>query len=451
MGSTVQQGRSQRRQYHRRDDATEEGVAICTTQREPGAVMSDFLQLALVLAILISATKLAGLASTRLGQPAVLGELIAGLLLGPTVLNITHAPFVTSEHLETTVLELAEFGVVFLMFIAGLEIEADELQQSGRVALFAGVLGVIAPLLLGWGLAALFGYDTQRALFVGVLLTATSVSISAQTLIELGALRSRVGVALLGAAVLDDVLVILVLSLFLAIATGASSIIEIVVTIARMVLFLGGAVVLGRRIIPALARRVTRWPISQPAISLAIVVTLLLAWSAEYIGGVAAITGAFLAGVLFARTPQRNQIDRNLQGLAYGFLVPVFFASIGLRTDARQLDSGILIFAILICLVAVVSKVLGCGLGAYLGGANRREALQIGVGMVSRGEVGLIVASVGIASGLIGQELFAVTVVMVLVTTLVTPVLLRLTFRTSPPAREPQQAEHGEQPIVTSK
>jgi Kef-type K+ transport system membrane component KefB len=244
---------------------------------------------------------------------------------------------------------------------------------------------------------------------VGVLLTATSVSISAQTLIELGALRSRVGVALLGAAVLDDVLVILVLSLFLAIATGANSIIDIVVTIARMALFLGGAVIVGRRIIPALARRVTRWPISQPTVSLAIVVTLLLAWSAEYIGAVAAITGAFLAGVLFARTPQRNQIDRGLQGLAYGFLVPVFFASIGLRTDARQVSGGILIFTILICLVAIVSKVLGCGLGAYLGGVNRREALQIGVGMVSRGEVGLIVASVGIASGIIGQELFAVT------------------------------------------
>lgn len=178
--------------------------------------MSDFLQLVLVLGILISTTKVAGLVSTRLGQPAVLGELIAGLLLGPTVLNMLHAPFLTNEHLETTVLEFAEFGVIFLMFIAGLEIEVEELQKSGWVALYAGVLGVITPLLMGWGLASLFGYDTQRALFVGVLLTATSVSISAQTLIELGALRSRVGVALLGAAVLDDVLVILLLSLFLA-------------------------------------------------------------------------------------------------------------------------------------------------------------------------------------------------------------------------------------------
>jgi Kef-type K+ transport system membrane component KefB len=413
--------------------------------------MSDFLQLALILAILISATKLAGLLSTRLGQPAVLGELIAGLLLGPTVLNIVHAPFVTNEHLETTVLELAEFGVVFLMFIAGLEIEAEELQKSGRVALFAGVLGVIVPLLLGWGLAALFGYDTRRALFVGVLLTATSVSISAQTLIELGALRTRVGVALLGAAVLDDVLVILVLSLFLAIATGAGGPLAILVTVARMALFLGGAVIIGRWLIPVLARTVARWPISQPLVSLAIVVTLLLAWSAEYAGQVAAITGAFVAGVLFARTPQRNQIDRGLQGLAYGFLVPLFFASIGLRTDARQIDSGILVFTILICLVAIVSKVLGCGIGARLGGVNRREALQIGVGMISRGEVGLIVASVGIASGIIGQELFAVTVIMVLVTTLVTPLLLRLTFRSSSSSHPPQPVERGERPTVPSE
>jgi Kef-type K+ transport system membrane component KefB len=412
--------------------------------------MSDFLQLALVLVLLLSATKLAGLLSTRLGQPAVLGELLAGLLLGPSLVDILHAPFVTSTHLDATIHELAEFGVIFLMFIAGLEVEVDELRKAGKVATFAGVLGVLTPLLLGWALAAAFGYDMQRALFVGILMTATSVSISAQTLIELKALRSRVGVALLGAAVLDDVLVILVLSVFLAIVSGSGGIMEVLITVVQMALFLAGTILIGRRVVPALMRHVSRWPISQPVLSVAIVLTLLLAWAAEYVGGVAAITGAFLAGVLVARTPQHTQVDRGMQGLAYGFLVPIFFASIGLQTDARAIGGESIVLAVLVCLVAILSKIIGCGIGARLGGVSTREALQIGVGMVSRGEVGLIVASVGIAAGIIGQELFAVTVVMVLVTTLVTPLLLRWSFR-RPAPKAPNIAGGAEHPLSSSE
>ncbi|KAB8141173.1 cation:proton antiporter [Chloroflexia bacterium SDU3-3] len=415
--------------------------------------MSDFLQLVLVLAILISATKVAGLLSTRMGQPAVLGELLVGLLLGPSLLNVVHLPFFTSSHLDTTIHELAEFGVIFLMFIAGLEIEVDELRKSGKVASFAGVLGVLVPLGLGWGLGALFGYDTQHALFIGVLMTATSVSISAQTLMELGVLRSRVGVALLGAAVLDDVLVILVLSVFLAIVGGDGGAISIVWTFVRMVLFLGGTLLIGRRLIPWLAQRVARWPISQPVVTLAVVVALLFAWMAEVLGGVAAITGAFLVGVLFARTPQRGQIERGIQGLAYGFLVPIFFASIGLQTDARALDGSMVLFTVLACLVAVISKVVGCGLGARLGGFPARESLQLGVGMISRGEVGLIVASVGISAGLIGQDIFAMTVIIVLVTTLVTPLLLRAVFgrAASPSSKQPPRSEGADTPVPAAE
>jgi Kef-type K+ transport system membrane component KefB len=411
--------------------------------------MSDFLQLALVLAILMSATKLAGLVSTRLGQPTVLGELIVRLLLGPTAVDILHAPFVTSTHLAATVHELAEFGVIFLMFIAGLEVDVGELRKTGKVATFAGVLGVVTPLLLGWVLAVAFGYDMSRALFVGVLMTATSVSISAQTLLELHALRSRVGVALLGAAVLDDVLVILVLSLFLALVSGDGGIVEILFTVGRMALFLGGTVLIGRHLVPLIMRHVAHWPISQPIVSAAIVLTLLLAWFAEHVGAVAAITGAFLAGVLVARTPQHTQVGRNLHGLAYGFLVPLFFASIGLQTDARVIGGDFVVFAILVCLVAIVSKIIGCGIGARLGGVSTREALQIGVGLVSRGEVGLIVASAGISASIIGQELFSVTVIMVLVTTLVTPLLLRWTFR--PPTTEMATRSDGrEYPALSS-
>jgi Kef-type K+ transport system membrane component KefB len=397
--------------------------------------MSDFLQLLLVLVLVIGVAKLAGLLSTRLGQPAVLGELLAGLVLGPSLLNMFHLPFFAAPHLEETLLELAELGVIFLMFIAGLEIEVDELRRSGKVAAWVGTLGVLVPLLGGLATAWLFGYTGSTALFIGVLLTATSVSISAQTLIELGKLRSRVGVTLLGAAVLDDVLVILILSVFLALATDAGGVGSVLLTVLRMALFLGGAVLIGRRLVPWLLGRAARWPISQPALTVAIVLTLALAWAAEYAGAVAAITGAFLAGVLMARTPQKQAIDRGMQGLAYAFFVPIFFVSVGLRADVRLLGGSLIGFALVVCVVAVVSKLVGCGLGARLGGMSGREALQIGVGMVSRGEVGLIVATVGISNGVIGNEVFAVTVLMVLVTTLVTPPLLRAVLRAEPPRR----------------
>jgi Kef-type K+ transport system membrane component KefB len=400
--------------------------------------MSNVLQLLLALLIIITSAKLAGLAITRLGQPAVLGELLAGLLLGPTLLNLFGWAFFTSSHLRDTVLELAEIGVILLMFIAGLEIDLDEMRKSGQIAVYAGVLGVLVPLALGFGVALPFGYALTQALFIGLLLTATSVSISAQTLLELGKLRSRVGLALLGAAVVDDVLVILILSVFVALASGSGSILDLLAIVARMALFLSGVILIGVRLIPPLVGRVARWPISQPLLSVTIVFMLLLAWSAEVVGGVAAITGAFLAGLLFARTPYRHAIEEGMAGFAFGFFVPIFFVSIGLQTNARLLDGSLVWFTVIICAVAIAAKLLGGGLGARLGGMTPREALQVGAGMISRGEVGLIVASVGIAEGIIDDEVLAVTVVMVLVTTLLTPLLLRLAFR------EPRQAQAEE-------
>lgn len=406
--------------------------------------MSDFLQLMLVLAVLIGAAKLAGLLSLRLGQPAVLGELLAGVVLGPSLLNVLHAPFLPSEHLEATIIELAELGVVFLMFIAGLEIDLQEMRRSGMIAAVSGTFGVVAPMVLGSMTAVAFGYTWLQGIFIGIIMAATSVSISAQTLMELGKLRSRVGVTLLGAAVFDDVLGILVLSLFVALVQGGGGgWLDVGFTVLRMALFLGGAAILGSRVIPWLVDRVARWQISQPVLATAIVVTLLLSWAAEYVGAVAAITGSFLAGVLFARSSHHQQINRNIQGLAYGLLVPIFFVSIGLRTDTHLLGGNALLLTVCICVVAIISKIIGCGLGARICGMNNRESLQLGIGMISRGEVGLIVATVGIGQAIIHDEIFAVTVVMVLVTTLVTPVLLRLAFRDRRQVAEPEPVTHA--------
>lgn len=390
--------------------------------------MSPILQLFFVLALLIVAAKLAGLVSTKIGQPAVLGELLAGVILGPTAINLLGLPFLSDGHLGETVLQLAEIGVVMLMFIAGLEVDLAQLQRVGKVAFSAGVCGVIAPLLLGAGVALAFGYPGQGALFIGIILSATSVSISAQTLLELGRLRGREGVAMLGAAVIDDVLVILILSVFVAIVQGGGGLLALGTITLRLLVFAALALPFGLWVLPRLAGLSRRLPISAGLLSFAVATMFLYAWAAEFIGGVALITGAFLAGVLFGRTAFRHDLEQGLHGLAYGFFVPLFFISIGLQANARSLGLGTLVFALAISVIAVVSKLLGAGFGARLAGFDRGASIRLGIGMISRGEVGLIVAAVGIAEGLIGNEVFAVMVIMVLVTTLVTPPLLRAVY-----------------------
>jgi len=390
--------------------------------------MSPFLQLILALSILIAGAKAGGWLAVRLRQPAVLGELLVGLLLGPSVLNLVEWPFLSNPHLEETVLQLAELGVICLMFLAGLEIDLSEMLRVGRVATLAGTSGVLFPLALGALAAWLFGHAPERSIYIGAILTATSVSISAQTLMELGRLRSREGMALLGAAVVDDVLVILLLSVLTALAGGNGGALRILLVVLQMLAYLIGAAAIGYFLLPRLARWVVRQPVSEGLASLVLVTTFLFAWSAETLGGLAAITGAFLAGLAFGRSPLREEIARPLHAITYALLVPIFFVSIGLRTDVRQLAGPSLLLGLALVLVAVLSKVLGCGLGAYLGRFKLRESLRVGVGMVSRGEVGLIVAAVEVQAGLIGPEVFAIMTLIVLITTLVTPPLLRWAF-----------------------
>ncbi|NLE75440.1 MAG: cation:proton antiporter [Chloroflexi bacterium] len=391
--------------------------------------MDPLLQFLLVLTIILAVAKGAGSLSARLGQPAVLGELLAGVLLGPSLLNMMHWPLFDGLRLEETISQLAHLGVIFLMFLAGLEVDLETMITSGRAAMLAGLLGVAAPVALGAAVAALFGFGASAALFIGLVLAATSVSISAQTLMELGVLRSRVGMALLGAAVVDDIVVIFLLSVFTAVVlAGNQSPLAMLWIVLRMSAFLVLAVVLGNKLIPRLANRAGRMPISQAVVSMAIIVTLLLSWAAEALGSVAAITGAFLAGLLFARTSARQEIADGFHTIAYAFVVPIFFVNIGLETNARLLGSGTLPFALALAAVAILSKVLGCGLGARLSGFSNRDSLRMGVGMISRGEVGLIAATVGLNAELIGQDVFAAVVIIVLLTTLITPILLRMLY-----------------------
>jgi len=403
--------------------------------------MTATLQFILAISTLIACARLGGALSKRLGQPAVLGELLAGVLLGPSLVNYFHLPWFTDAHLGESVKDLAELGVIFLMFLAGLEIDLGEMAKTGRAAALAGLFGVIAPLGLGWGAAALFRYPFAESVFLGIVLSATSVSISAQTLMELGVLRRRESLTLLGAAVIDDVLVILVLSVFLALgveATGNWG--SVLAVFLRMGLYLIAAVAFGFLLVPRLTEWAARLPISQGLMSFVIVVALIYAWAAEVVGGVAAITGAFLVGLAFARSPLRQEIEHSFAALTYGFFVPLFFVSIGLEANARAVTGSSLLFGAVLVVVAVISKIVGSGLGAWWGGLSRDESLRLGLGMISRGEVGLIVASVGLEQGLLDDVIFAEIVLVVLVTTVITPLLLRWAYAQSDRRRAAQSA-----------
>jgi Kef-type K+ transport system membrane component KefB len=391
--------------------------------------MSPFLQLTIILAIIIIAAKLGGFISLKLGQPSVLGELLVGVILGPTVFNLLHwGPF-TDEHIGETVAHFAEIGVLLLMFIAGLDLHLSDLAKFGKVSALAGTLGVLAPLGLGFGVAILFDFNLESSLFTGLILSATSVSISAQTLMEMRVLRSRVGIGLLGSAVFDDILVVLGLSVFVAFVLGsAGGIGSVIWIILKMVLFLSIAMAAGVLIIPKITHKIDNLPVSQGLIAFTFVMILFFAWTAEVLGGMAAITGAFLVGLVFARSPLKERIESGISSLAYGVFVPIFFVNVGLAANARELTSENVWLLAVMTLVAVISKVFGGGLGARLGGFSNREAIQLGAGMISRGEVGLIVASVGVMEGLISAEIFSIIVGVVIITTLLTPPILRSLF-----------------------
>jgi Kef-type K+ transport system membrane component KefB len=391
--------------------------------------MSPLLQLLLLLSGLILLAKLSGWLSSRLGQPAVLGELLIGLLLGPSLLDILHLPLFSGLTTGETLSQLAELGVILLMLIAGLEVDLRDLRRAGRSSLFGGGLGVVLGLAGVWGFSLLMGYDSAAALAIGVLVTATSVSISAQTLLELGVLGSQEGIALLGAGIVDDVLIILILSLQVAFRGGNSSLVGILWIVGRMVLFLGVGGVLCLWGLPRLMNRVERWPVSAALPAAVLVVTLFTAWAADYLGGLATITGAFLVGLGLRRSAVHNTIVEAMHTLGYTLFVPLFFVGVGLQANVRTLDASLLLFAGLLIVVSILVKSVGNGLGAWLGGLPPEPALRMGLGMMPRGEVSLIAATVMMQGGWIGGEFFAVVVLFVLVTAVLTPILLKLAFR----------------------
>ena len=404
--------------------------------------VNPFIPLMFALGVILLASRAGGAMARKLNQPRVLGQLLVGVVLGPTALDMLHWGVLQGVDLQHTLKELAELGVLLLMFNIGLEVHLSELAKVGKVAVFAGILGVVAPVVFTLIVVLPAGYDMFPALFAGVTLAATSVSISAQVLLELGYLHTKEGNALLATALIDDVLAILAVSLTLVLAAaqgteGGADISQLLVIVLQMAGYIVIAFLVAWHGLP----RAFRWIRSQPQLAqsygipiFALAAALFFGWAAEYFGGVAAITGAFIAGVGLSQLHgqgMKSEIEQTTSHLAYVFLVPIFFIDVGLETDLSAFPLDALPFMLLLLLMAVLSKVLGAGIGARAGGFNLQESLRVGVCMVSRGEVGLIIISIGLTSGLLdgGSELYASLFMVILLTTVLTPPLVRQVFQ----------------------
>lgn len=376
------------------------------------------------LALILITTKIFGLVSRKGNMPQVVGALLAGLLLGPACLNILH---------ETDFIQqMAELGVIILMFTAGLETDINELKKTGKASLVIAVLGVIIPLVGGFVVAHLFNYGTSKEvifqnIFIGIILTATSVSITVETLKELGKLSTRVGNAILGAALIDDILGVVALTLITSLSSESVSILWVLI---KIILFFVFAFIFGYgfyivfdKLNQKYNKDLRRFVIA------AFTFCLLLAFIAEEFFGVADITGAFIAGVILSNTSRKHYLNARFETLSYMLLSPIFFANIGIKVEITNMSSKIVIFTLALFIVALLSKIIGCAIGAKICKYTNKEAIQIGTGMVSRGEVALIVANKGIALGIMASTFLAPVVIVVVVTTIITPILLKIAFR----------------------
>ncbi|MGH9352172.1 MAG: cation:proton antiporter, partial [Terriglobia bacterium] len=400
--------------------------------------MDISLQILIFLAVLVIFAKVVGGLCGRAGLPVVLGELLAGVMLGPTLIDVwrfswfsgvSHVPGAGTVSLGAFINILAGLGVVVLMFLAGLETDIEMMKSTVRPAFWSATAGVILPFVGGTLFSRVAGFTWAEAVFIGTILTATSVSITAQTLMNLNKLRSKVGSTILGAAVIDDVMGLVVLSLVIAMeartaTAGGSPWLQAGGTILRVLLFTGVLLWLGPRLVRAVFRHARHLHGPHVSVAVALALALLFAFLAQYAGGMASITGAYLAGLFIAATPVHAEVINDLRSMTNSFFGPLFFVSIGLEINARQI-AGHLEFFLLIFLVAVLGKVMGCGLGTWFNGFSAGDSLTVGVGMIPRGEVGLITASIGYAAGLVSAEVFSLVVILVLATTLVTPVMLR--------------------------
>lgn len=380
------------------------------------------------LAIIIIFAKFFGILARKLKAPQVVGEIVAGLLIGPGILGLVQQ----SDFL----LDMAEIGVVLLMFSAGLETNLKELLKTGPKALLIACAGVFVPLVggallyMGFYGAAPWGSEAfYKAVFVGVILTATSVSITVETLKEMGKLKGKVGTTILSAAIIDDVIGIIVLTFVIGFKNPDSNPGKVVL---NTVLFFAFALVVGFLIYKLIKFLDNKYPHTRRIPIIGLALCLAFAYIAERYFGIADITGAYVAGIILCSIRDSEYIAEKMDINSYMIFGPVFFASIGLKTNLSSMTGSLLLFSVCFVLVGLVTKITGCGLMSRLCGFKGKECVKIGVGMMTRGEVALIVAQKGLSVGLLTPEYFASVILLIIVSSISTPIILKLLYSKTP-------------------
>lgn len=382
----------------------------------------------LIIAIILIFTKLLGIASEKVHMPQVVGALLAGIILGPSGFGI----------LESTdfIVKAAEIGVIMLMFTAGIDTDIEELKHTGLQACVVAIMGVFVPLIMCGAWYFFFfrmdftAYNVLKASFVGSVFAATSVSITVETLNEMGKIKTRTGTTLLSAALIDDIIGIVVLSVLTGLSSGEGS---VLIVLAKILLFFVFVLIVGfvfNKVFKYISKK--HWHSRRVAIW-ALAFCFIMSYCAEAVFGVADITGAFFAGLILCNIAKSRQfIAKKITVASYVIFTPIFFASVGMKTNLRSMNVEILVFALVLVFFAVISKIVGCGLGAFACKMSKHQSLVVGIGMVARSEVALMVAQKGINANMIDPSILPAIILTVICSALVTPILLKLAISKGP-------------------
>jgi Kef-type K+ transport system membrane component KefB len=374
----------------------------------------------LAIGLILLFTKAFSIFMKRVHLPQVIGALAAGIILGPAVIGLIEP--------SETISVIAEFGVILLLFSAGMETDFRQLKQSVKSSLVISVLGIVLALGGGFAAAFLFGKPSFESFFIGVVIASMSTSITVETLHEMGKLKTKTGTALLGASLFDDIIVIIILAAAMGMGSDGFSLVSLGLTMGKIVIFFLFAVISGLCVKKLYDYVFGRHGGQRRLEVFAIAYCFLMAYLAE-VFGLADITGAYIAGIAFCTTRCADYLEKKTHALSYMFFTPVFLANIGFHTSFAGMDGGMILFTVILAAVAIFSKWLGCGLGAKICKFSNKESMQVGAGMIARGEVSFIVAAKGIAAGYLSSLIFPSVIVVVLVTVLVTPLLLKAAFK----------------------
>lgn len=376
------------------------------------------------LAIIIVFAKIFGILARYLKAPQVVGQIIAGLIIGPSILGLVEQ--------STFIIEMAEIGVLILMFSAGLETNLRDLMKTGLKALLIACAGVFVPLIGGtllymgfYGASPLGSAEFYKAVFIGVIMTATSVSITVQTLRDMGKLKGTVGTTILSAAIIDDVIGIIVLTFVIGMTDSSTKPATVII---NTVLFFVLSIAIGIIIYYFFKKYDAKHPHTRRIPILGLALCFAMAYVAEVYFGIADITGAYVAGIILCSLKDSEYIAEKMDINSYMLFGPVFFASIGLKTNISEFSSALVIFCIAFVLVALVTKIIGCGIMSRLCGFKGYDTLKIGIGMMTRGEVALIVAQKGLSAGLISSEYFTAVIMLIIISSIATPILLKVFY-----------------------